>query len=66
MVQGILKRSLSTAAIEGVADTLSEKDLRTILASPHRYVPATSGGRVTDLVDREAVALAVARAALAS
>jgi hypothetical protein len=62
----ILARFLSTAAVEGVADTLAEDDLRTILGSPHRFVPSTSSGRVIDLIDREAVALAVARSALAA
>jgi hypothetical protein len=55
---------LSTSAIETVATTLSDEDVRLILESPYRFVPATSGGRVTGLVDREAVALAVARTAL--
>jgi hypothetical protein len=62
----ILARYLSTAAVEAVSDTLREDDLRTMLSSPHRFVPSTLNGRVIDLIDREAVALAVARAALAT
>jgi hypothetical protein len=65
-VLDILARYLSTAAVEGVSDTLREDDLRTILSSPRRFVPSTLNGRVIDLIDREAVALAVARAALAT
>jgi hypothetical protein len=65
-VLDILARYLSTAAVEGVSDTLREDNLRTILSSPHRFVPSTLNGRVIDLIDREAVAFAVARAALAT
>jgi hypothetical protein len=60
-----LMGSLSKAAVEGLGETLSEPDLRTILQAPHRFVPTTMEGRLTGLIDREAVALAVARAALA-
>jgi hypothetical protein len=45
--------------------TSGDEEVRTILSSPYPYVPATTGGRVTGLIDREAVALVVARAALA-
>jgi hypothetical protein len=57
--------SLSVAAIEGLGGTLSEPDLRTTLEAPYRFVPTTMEGRLTGLIDREAAALAVARAALA-
>jgi hypothetical protein len=63
-IQTILAGLISTAAIEEVPGTLRDEDVRTILGSPYRFVPATTGGRVTGLIDREAVALVVARAAL--
>jgi hypothetical protein len=56
---------LSTLAVEGSTDTLSDEDVRAVLSAPHRFVPATSDGRVVGLIDREAVALVVARAAVA-
>jgi hypothetical protein len=55
---------LSGAAIEAPGRTLSEQDLRTVLEAPHRFVPTTTGGRLADLIDRDAVALTVARTAL--
>ncbi len=61
----ILGTKLSTVAIEVVSETLKEDDVYAILGSPHRFVPATAGGLVTELIDREAVALSVARAAIA-
>lgn len=64
-IRTILADLLSTTMVEGVTTTLSDQDMRTILGSPYRFVPATAAGRVTGLIDREAVALAVARAALA-
>jgi hypothetical protein len=57
---------LSPTAIEGVSGPLGEKDVRAVLESPHRFVPATLAGRLAGLVDREAVALEVARAAVRS
>jgi len=51
-------------AIEGIGETLTEGDLRLIVAARLRFVPVTSGGRVIDIVDRDSVALAVARTAL--
>jgi hypothetical protein len=61
----ILGGLLSTAAIEATSDTLSEQDVRTIVASRHRFLPATVDGFITGLIDREAVALSVARATVA-
>jgi hypothetical protein len=55
---------LSGAAVEAPSPTLSEQDLRTVLEAPHRFVPTTAGGRLADLIDRDAVALTVARTAL--
>jgi hypothetical protein len=55
---------LSGTAIEGMGETLSEEDLRTIVAARLRFVPVTTDGRVIDIVDRDIVGLAVARAAL--
>jgi hypothetical protein len=63
---GNLRGLVSPAAVEAVGATLSEEDVRTVLESPHRFVPATAAGRLVDLIDREAVALAVARAVLTS
>jgi hypothetical protein len=64
-IRTILAGLLSTAAIEVVPGTLRDEDVRTILGSPYRFVPATTGGRVTGLIDRQAVALVAARAAVA-
>jgi hypothetical protein len=64
-IQKILAGFLSTAAVDAAARTLSNEEVRTVVDSPHRFVPAKSDGRLSGLVDREAVALAVARAALA-
>jgi hypothetical protein len=60
-----LMGSLSKTAVEGLGETLAEPDLRAIIQAPHRFVPTTMEGRLTGLVDRDAVAIAVARAALA-
>jgi hypothetical protein len=64
-IRTILAGFLSTAAVEAAARTLSNEEVRAVVDSPHRFVPATTGDRLSGLVDREAVALAVARAALA-
>jgi hypothetical protein len=64
-LRAIMARLLSTAAVDAVSNTLSEEDVRTIVGSRHRFLPATVDGYVTGLVDREAVALSVARATLA-
>jgi hypothetical protein len=55
---------LSDAAVEGLSTSLSEEQLRTAVQSLHRFVPVTTAGRVTGIIDRDAVALAVARSAL--
>jgi hypothetical protein len=56
---------LCTFAVDGMADSLSEGDLRSIVRGRLRFVPATSDGWMIDIIDRDSVALAVARAALA-
>ena len=56
---------MSAAAVERPGETLDEPTLRTVIEARHRYVPTTTEGRVTGFLDREAVALAVARSALA-
>jgi hypothetical protein len=53
---------ISTAEIEAGSETLSAEDVAKVLDSPYRFVPATTDGLLSGLVDREAVALAVARA----
>ena len=50
--------------IESPGNTMSEDSLRTVLAASDRFVPTTANGRLTGLIDRDAVALAVARAAV--
>jgi hypothetical protein len=55
----------SYAAIEAPKQALSEQDMRTVLEASHRFVPTTTGGRLADLIDRDAVALTVARTVLA-
>jgi hypothetical protein len=50
--------------IESPGSTLSEEVLRTTLAAMERFVPTTMTGRLTRLIDRDAVALVVARAAV--
>jgi hypothetical protein len=56
--------NLSGTAIEAPGRALSEQDLRTILEAPHRFVPTSTGGRLADLIDHDAVALTVARTVL--
>jgi len=51
--------------VESAGDALSGEPLRTVLTAADRYVPTTTAGRLSGLIDRDAVALAVARAALA-
>jgi hypothetical protein len=55
---------LSGAAVEAPGPMLSEQNLRTVLEAPHRFVPTTTGGRLADLIDRDAVTLTAARTAL--
>ncbi len=50
--------------VESPEATLSEDSLRIILAASDRFVPTTVTGRLTGLIDRDAVALEVARSAL--
>lgn len=57
---------LNPTAIEAVSGPLGEKDVQAVLESPHRFVPATLAERLAGLIDREAVALEVARAAVRS
>jgi hypothetical protein len=57
---------VSDVAVEGLGTTLTEEHLRTVVQSPVPFVPVTTGGRVTGVVDRDAVALAAARAAVAA
>jgi hypothetical protein len=47
--------------VESAGDTLSGEPLRAVLTAADRYVPTTTGGRLSGLIDRDAVALAVAR-----
>jgi len=61
----IMGRLLSRIAVEEVSETLDEEDVRAILGSPNRFVPTTVGKLVDGFIDREAVALSVARAAVA-
>ena len=65
-IRSLLRGPLNTAVIEAVGETLSAEDVRTVLGSPHRFVPTTMDARLSGLIDREAVALAVARAAVAT
>jgi hypothetical protein len=51
--------------LESPGETLSGEPLRTVLTADVRYVPTTIGGRLGGLIDRDAVALVVARSALA-
>jgi hypothetical protein len=64
-IRTILGGLLSITAVELVRETLDSERVRAVIGCPHRFVPTTSGGRLSGLVDREAVALVVARAALA-
>jgi hypothetical protein len=50
--------------IESPGSTLSEEVLRTTLVAVDRFVPTTANGRLTGLIDRDAVALVVARSAV--
>jgi hypothetical protein len=64
---GVLRGIVSSVAIEveTVSGNLSEQDARAVIEAPYRFVPATTGGRLANVIDRERVALAVARAVLA-
>jgi hypothetical protein len=56
---------LATATINAVSNTMSEEDVRTVVQSRLRFLPATVDGYITGLIDGHAVALQVARAAVA-
>jgi hypothetical protein len=51
--------------VESPGETLGGEPLRTVLTAADRYVPTTTAGRLSGLIDRDAVALEVAQAALA-
>lgn len=57
---------LSGTAVEGLEAVLEEDQLRAVVLASVQFVPVTSNGRVTGVVDRNAVALAAARSALAA
>ena len=61
----IVGRLLSPTSVEVVAGVLPDEDVRAIIEFPYRYVPATTSSFLSGLVDRDIVALAVARAAVA-
>lgn len=63
-VVDIVDGLLSDLAVESPARELVDQQLITVLESPHRYVPVTTNGLLNGLIDRESVALTVARAAL--
>lgn len=50
--------------IESPGATLGEDALRAVLSAPERFVPTTTNGRLSGLIDRDSVALTVARAAV--
>lgn len=56
---------LSATAIEGAGPSLDEAQVHRVVEAPYRFVPTTSNGRVTGMLDRDAVALTAARAAFA-
>ncbi len=53
---------LSTVTVESPGTTLNSTQVIQAIDSPYRYVPATSQGRLNSLIDRDLVALSVARA----
>jgi hypothetical protein len=57
--------ALSRVSVEEIGGTLTEDDIRTVLSHRDPYVPSTVGGQLTGLLDRNVVALSVARAAVA-
>jgi len=64
-IRELLGASLGATAIEAT-DTLSEADKVVAVRSPYRFVPATTSGRVTGVVDSDPIARAVARSAVAT
>jgi hypothetical protein len=65
---GVLRGITSPVAIEieTISGNLSEADARKVIDAPYRFVPATTAGRLVNVIDRDRVALAVARVVLAS
>ncbi len=61
-VRSIASEILEEAAIEVPTGPIPEEDVRQILESGLQFVPTTSNGIVRSFVDRDAVALATARA----
>jgi len=64
-IRTILGGSLGVEAVEVIQATLTPDEIRAIVGSNHRFVPTTTNARVTGFVDRDAVALTVARNAIA-
>lgn len=44
------------AVVESPGDTLSGEQLRTVVTAADRYVPTTIAGRLSGVIDRDAVA----------
>jgi hypothetical protein len=63
-LSALLGPLLSTEAVDGLSDRLTEEQLRTVVDARIRYVPVISSGVIFDVIDRNSVALAVARTAL--
>jgi hypothetical protein len=61
-VRRLAPGAIGTVAIDATTPTLDPEDVATVLDSSYRYVPATTAGLLAGLVDRDAVALEVARA----
>jgi hypothetical protein len=57
---------LAADAVDATGPSLAEGDLAVVVRSPLRFVPTVAAGRLTGVVDRDAVALVVARSAVAS
>lgn len=64
-IHRLLDDLLDRSSIDSRAVTLADDAMRTAVLSRHQFVPLTAGGRITGLIDRDAVALGVARASLA-
>jgi hypothetical protein len=60
----VLGPALSSTSVQA-SDKLSDDDVRVIVESPYRYVATTSDARFTGVIDRDPIALAVARQAIA-
>jgi hypothetical protein len=57
--------ALSRASVEEAGGSLTEENIRTVLGFRDPYVPTTVDGQLTGLLDRDLVALSVARAVIA-